>query len=535
MNRYPNGKLEDAVEKKQFFSFISMKNRTILILLLFIIGFFETFPLGFLGIMPVDQSMVFEAGGRIANGEILFKDFYISHGLVPSYIQALLFKIFGLKWWVYVLHASVFNGLFVILAFKILDYFHPGKRGWNIFISILSGWLFYPIVGTPYPENHSFFFGLLSIFAILQLFKGKTIWLYFVFPCLLLSYLSKPIPAMFFVLPIVIIFFYHPELITRKSFFKLITGFVFGLLVFFMIPLTTNANSFLYYYISLPMSKGYGRILQGFFLQAFKKVVKGLPLSIAFAGALSIVHFCVNLKNWRDKINGLVFFSLGLVAVGLIFSLLTFNQIQNSFGILFIGFGLLIPALIDYYGYSLKMDKKNIFLISILLMTLGLDCARSVSYNLKRSYNDMTFSFSGLKNYSKDLGFFFQAPIDPQINFQIDFSDVNQLIKFLKKEHQPFCYFGDLTILNPILKNRSPFPLVTFEYGLTLPNKGTEEFSRFRENLQKSIIKYNEKYLIIENEVTWMGVNVYDFFDQQDIQNMPKQYFGKITVVTLNR
>jgi hypothetical protein len=225
--------------------------------------------------------------------------------------------------------------------------------------------------------------------------------------------------------PIAIIIFYHPEFITRKSSFKLISGFVFGLLVFFMILLTTNANSFLYYYINLPSVKGSGRILQGFFLQVFKKVVKGFPLSITFAGTLSIIHFCMNLKNLRDKINELVFFSLGLVAVGLIFSLLTFNQIQNSFAILFIGFGLLIPAFIDYYGYSLKMDKKNIFLISILLMTLGLDCARSISYNLKRSYNDITFSFSSLKNYSKDLGFFFQAPIDPQINFQIDFSDID--------------------------------------------------------------------------------------------------------------
>src|SRR4030043_2084068 len=206
-----------------------MKNRTILISLLFIIGFFETFPLGFLGIMPVDQSMVFEAAGRIANGEILFKDFHISHGLIPCPIQALLFKIIGLKWWVYVLHASVFNGLFVILAFKILDYFHPGKHSWNIFISILSGWLFYPLVGTPYPENHSFFFGLLSIFMILQSLKGKKTWLYFVFPCLLLSYLSKPIPAMFFIVPISILILYLQDFIIRNSFFSLFSGLVFGL------------------------------------------------------------------------------------------------------------------------------------------------------------------------------------------------------------------------------------------------------------------------------------------------------------------
>jgi hypothetical protein len=279
---------------------------------------------------------------------------------------------------------------------------------------------------------------------------------------------------------------------------------------------------------------GYGRILHGFFFQTLKKMAKGFPLSIAFAGILSLIHLGMNLKNLRDKVNELVFLSLGFVAVGLIFSLLTFNQIQNSFGILFIGYGLLIPALIDYYGSSLKIDKKNIFIMAILLLTLGLDCARSLSYNFRRIYNDMDFSFSSLKNYSKDLGFFFQAPVDSQINFQVNFSDIDQLIKFLKTENQPFCYFGDLTILNPLLKNKSPFPIVTFDYGLTLPSKGTEEFSRFRENLQRSIIKNNTKYLIIENEVTWMGANVYDFFDQQDIQKMPRQYFGKIAVVTLN-
>jgi len=535
IHREPGGKIESAADKRSYVSLIPMIKRTRLLLLLFILGFIETFPIGFLGIMPADQSMIFEAAGRIANGEVLFRDFSISHGMIPVYIQALFFKIFGLKWWVYVLQAAIFNGLFVILAYKMLDYFHPGKRKWNIFISIFSGWLFYPIVGTPYPENHSFFFGLLSVFMILLALKGKKGWLYLAFPCFLLSFLSKPIPAVFFILPIAVLVFYHPELVSKKSWIKLLIGLVLGLLPFIGFLLTVNLKSFFYYYYRLPSSMGYGRISQGFFFQILKKMAKGFPISIAFAGVLSLVHLGMNLKNLRDKVNELVFLSLGFVAVGLIFSLLTFNQIQNSFGILFIGYGLLIPALIDYYGSSLKLDKKNIFIVAILLLTLGLDCARSLSYNLRRIYNDMDFSFSSLKNYSKDLGFFFQAPVDSQINFQINFSDIDQLIKFLKTENQPFCYFGDLTILNPLLKNKSPFPIVTFDYGLTLPNKGTEEFSRFRENLQRSIIKNKAKYLIIENEVTWMGANVYDFFDQQDIQQMPRQYFGKIAVVTLNR
>jgi hypothetical protein len=241
----------------------------------------------------------------------------------------------------------------------------------------------------------------------------------------------------------------------------------------------------------------------------------------------------MNLKNLRDKVNELVFLSLGFVAVGLIFSLLTFNQIQNSFGILFIGYGLLIPGLIDYYGSSLKIDKKNIFIVAILLLTLGLDCARSLSYNLRRIYNDMDFSFSSLKNYSKDLGFFFQAPVDSQINYQINFSDIDHLIRFLKTENQPFCYFGDLTILNPLLKNKSPFPIVTFDYGLTLPGKGTREFSRFKDRLRQSLQECHTKYLVIENKLTWMGVDVDDFFAPQDLQNLPRQSFGKITVVTL--
>jgi hypothetical protein len=395
--------------------------------------------------------------------------------------------------------------------------------------------LFYPIVGTPYPENHSFFFGLLSVFMILLSLKGKKGWLYLAFPCFLLSFLSKPIPAVFFVLPIAIIIFFHPEVMARKSLLRLLAGLFFGLLLFLVFLLSIDLKSFFYYYIHLPSAMGYGRVSQGFFFQVVRKLAKGLPLSITFAVILALVHFCLNLKNWRDKINELVFFSLGFLAVGLIFSLLTFNQIQNSFGILFIGYGLFIPALVDYYGFSLKLDKKNIFLISILFMTLGLDGARSLSYNLKRTYNDMAFSFSSLKNYSTDLGLFFQAPVDSQINYRIDFPDLDQLIKFLKKENQPFCYFGDLTLLNPKLKNRSPFPIVTFDYGLTLPNKGTEEFSRFREDLQRSIIKNNVKYLVIENEVTWMGAHVYDFFDEQDIQKMPRQYFGKIAVVTLDR
>ncbi len=511
-----------------------IKKRNTRIVLLFFAGFLEALPLGFLGIMPLDQSFVFEGAARIAGGEVLFKDFYISHGLVPCYLQSLFFKLFGVHWWNYVLHGAIFNGLFILLVYSLLMHYHPEHRKINIWISIFSGWFFYPMVGTPYPENHSIFFGLLAVVFLAKSTRGKAFWPYLIIPSLIMSYFSKPIPALLFVLPLAVIFYFQGrDIIVHWT--KLTISFCLTILGLIAFLLSVNPDKFFYYYLYLPFSTGTNRIGQGRFFLSMIKNAYFFPLSVIFIMILCFYHLVLNRKAvfghpFRNNKNQVLFLAISLVLVGSIFGALTNNQLENSFSICFVSFGLLFVEFAKLYQLNFKLSRRNIILVSVISMIMLFDIIRFTKFNVSRKYNDMVFSYSSLHHYSKDLGLFFQTPEKNKIKL----SDLEQIIGFLKKEKQPFCYFGDLTLIHSILHEKSPFPIILFHQGLTIPPKGSKEFDALKEKLNSNLRRYATKYLVVENEKSWMKVSLYDFFDKDEISKKQKLYFGNFVVVKLS-
>src|SRR5262245_40214622 len=75
---------------------------------------------GRIGLMPLDQSIVWDGAWRLAHGQVPFRDFTTPAGLVPMALQALLFRVFGATWFVYCAHAAIFNGAFCVLSFGLL-------------------------------------------------------------------------------------------------------------------------------------------------------------------------------------------------------------------------------------------------------------------------------------------------------------------------------------------------------------------------------------------------------------------------------
>ena len=89
---------------------ISKKQKEIfyfLILLFFSISFNQYY--GYLGINPIDSFFSFNSGFDVLNGHFPFKDYWTITGPFIDLIQAIFFKIFGVSWFSYVLHASVFK------------------------------------------------------------------------------------------------------------------------------------------------------------------------------------------------------------------------------------------------------------------------------------------------------------------------------------------------------------------------------------------------------------------------------------------
>ena len=128
---------------------ISNKSKEIIyliILFLFSISFNQYY--GYLGINPIDSFFSFNSGYDTLNGHYPFRDYWTITGPFIDVVQAIFFKIFGVSWFSYVLHASIFNFIITISTFYTLYRFKL-NIDYCFFYAFLVSILGYPSAGTP--------------------------------------------------------------------------------------------------------------------------------------------------------------------------------------------------------------------------------------------------------------------------------------------------------------------------------------------------------------------------------------------------
>ncbi|MEZ5040719.1 MAG: hypothetical protein R2828_12515 [Saprospiraceae bacterium] len=182
------------------FDLLSVLRWTVTPLVLLAFGIGVNLSVAGKGFMPLDQSILFDGGWRILSGQVPFVDYDTLHGVVPSFIQSVFFKLFGVSWFSFCLHAAFFNGLFALLVYYFFEWY---TKEWllSFVLALTSSVIFYPPFGTPYVEKHAFFFSLLAIIvAILAtetIDRKKTAMWTFLIPCLLIiAYLCKQMPTL---------------------------------------------------------------------------------------------------------------------------------------------------------------------------------------------------------------------------------------------------------------------------------------------------------------------------------------------------
>ena len=97
-------------------SFLSL---SLLIFLIFFSIIFNQYH-GYIGILPIDSFLIFNSGYDLMNGYFPFKDYWTIKEPFIDLIQAIFFKVFGVSWFSYVLHASIFNCIITIFTFYLL-------------------------------------------------------------------------------------------------------------------------------------------------------------------------------------------------------------------------------------------------------------------------------------------------------------------------------------------------------------------------------------------------------------------------------
>ena len=135
--------------------------RNYYIFILIISSFFFTFYYGFIGIFPIDSFLIYDAGYKLLNGYHPFRDYWSITGPILDYIQFIFFKLFGINWFSYVLHAAVLN-LFITLTFFYFFLNLGIKSSYSFLYSISASILAYPSVGTPFMDHHAVIFSITS-------------------------------------------------------------------------------------------------------------------------------------------------------------------------------------------------------------------------------------------------------------------------------------------------------------------------------------------------------------------------------------
>ena len=93
------------------------------IFLLSLSAIFLTIHYGFKGVFPIDSFLIYDAGYKIFNGFVPFKDYWSITGPLLDYIQFAIFKLFGVNWFSYVFHSAGVNLISTIIFFLANKHF----------------------------------------------------------------------------------------------------------------------------------------------------------------------------------------------------------------------------------------------------------------------------------------------------------------------------------------------------------------------------------------------------------------------------
>ncbi len=342
---------------------------------------------GYLGILPIDSFLVFNNGYDFLNGKFPFIDYWTIKEPLLDAIQAIFFKIFGISWFSYVLHASILNFIITIATFYTLIKFKLTVE-YSFLYSFLVAILAYPTAGTPFSDHHVTIFSIISLYLfILALKTNKNIYWFFLPFLLGFAFLSKQAPSGYFLILISIlsIIYFYNNFNINKFFLGLLGSFVFILLFIILLKIgNIPFRSFYEQYILFPQSLGKSRLDWVFPLE-FNRIVLRFKLIHLALFPLMVIIVKETLKNYNflRSNESIIILSLILCSFSLILhQLMTINA-------KFIFF--IIPIMAGFshiYSDKYFKNKKYIFYF-LLFLSIGSTVYYHQTYIENRKFMDL--------------------------------------------------------------------------------------------------------------------------------------------------
>ena len=478
----------------------NLKKSTILYLsLIILLSLTFTFYSGYRGIFPIDSFLIFDAGFKILNGYQPFKDYWSITGPFLDYFQYLFFKMFGVNWTSYVLHAGTIN---IILSLTTFYFFlNIGlKKIHSCIYSISIAILGYPSVGTPFMDHHATIFSLLSLMTLILALKKDYYYYWFSLPLLLgFSFFSKQIPSAYLsILFLITILIYLAIKKFRKisNVIYLFYGFVSLILICSSIIIINDIpiKNILTQYIFYPISIGKERSLYLNFnfnniFSQFKFIYFSLlPLIFPIYYLIKI-----KVKKYQNLIDILILFTFLLSVIIFLYSqLMTKNQILIFFIIPFC-LGMAHYYIINYYK-----NKKLIFLLLFLIMISTLKF--HIRFNVDKKFMELSgvdFSLAqpGQVLDSKLSGLKWITPNyinNPKKELLLLLESKDKIIK----EKKTKVLITDYQILPSITKTLKFAPNKWFD-DLSVPSKKNTYFYAYKKFFENKIREQNIQVIFI--------------------------------------
>ena len=343
------------------------------------------------GVFPIDTFSHFDIGYRVLNGDLPFRDYWVVSGPLIDLLQAFLFLIFDSNWQVYLLNASILNGIIAVLTYKLFLNFKLNKI-FSFFYAICFSILAYPVSGTPFVDLHSTYFSIISIYLLIFAIKTEKLSYWFFLPVFLgFAFLSKQVPASYIGFSIILLIAYDSIFNNRVKnfniFLTLVASTSIFLLLFFLLLYFNEISflSFLDQYINYPREIGKDRFLR--LNYDFKNII----LNFKFIHIIFILLVILNINNFFNnekfykKINFKIFLILLLLLLSLTqHQILTKNQIFIFFLIpLFCGFTH-IELLNLNYRY------KNYLIYFLVCVCLFATSKYHIRFNLEKKFHELS-------------------------------------------------------------------------------------------------------------------------------------------------
>lgn len=471
----------------------NLKN-CLLICLLGLFSFSINYYYGFIGVMPMDNFVLYNGGYRVLNGYIPFTDYWLVTGPLLDYLNAFFFLINGVSWKSYIIHSSIFNLIISISTYNLLVNLGL-KKNFSFFYSVLFSILFYPVVGTPFVDHHSTFFLIFSFYYFILGINKNNQYYFILVPFLLcLSFLSKQTPAAYGLIaicPLILIHFFFNQKQIKKTLLSLIYGTVVSILFLFLFLFFTEINFLNFYDQYILYAKNIGDYrFSNYNFNLINVIIKYKFISILLV-CLTIILIKLCKKN--NKNIKAIFTIITIITLS---CLLIFHQFYtlNQNYIFF-----LIPLLTGIVHIFYKEVFTNkFFLFIFIFLCIYATTKYHIRFNEHRKFNELEkvdlSKAIDAEILTKDLKGLKWITAGYQNNPKDEINNLMNVMQILSKDQSNKALITDYQFLAPSLKIYDFSPNQWHHPSVSFPLENQQYYQKYKsffiENLKKNNIDF---------------------------------------------